>query len=54
MEKVICINCGSFGYTASPRYTTCDECGGQYLVIEEEETKEINDYEEDKTLVLKI
>ncbi len=35
MEKVICIKCGSSGYTASPRHVSCTECGGKYKVVDE-------------------
>ncbi len=35
MEKVICINCGSSGYTASPRHVPCSDCGGRYRVVED-------------------
>ncbi len=27
MEKVICVKCGSIGYSASPDKTSCYECG---------------------------
>jgi uncharacterized OB-fold protein len=33
MEKVICINCGSVGYTASPEQARCAECGGKHKLI---------------------
>lgn len=32
MEKVICIQCGSIGYTASPKQVPCS-CGGKHRVI---------------------
>lgn len=34
VEKVICIECGSIGYTASPEQVRCSECGGNHKVIE--------------------
>ena len=33
MEKVICIKCGSIGYTASPEQVACSECGGKHRTI---------------------
>lgn len=33
MERVICIKCGSIGYTASPEQVSCSECGGKHKVI---------------------
>ena len=36
MEKVMCIKCGSIGYTASPEHVNCAECGGKHKVISEE------------------
>lgn len=33
MERVICIKCGSIGYTASPEQVFCSECGGKHKVI---------------------
>ena len=36
MEKVMCVKCGSIGYTASPEHVNCDECGGKHKVISEE------------------
>lgn len=33
MERVICIKCGSIGYTASPEQVPCSECGGRHKVI---------------------
>ena len=35
MEKVMCIKCGSIGYTASPERVNCSECGGRHKVITE-------------------
>lgn len=35
MEKVMCVKCGSIGYTASPEHVNCDECGGKHKVIAE-------------------
>ena len=35
MEKVICTECGSIGYTASPEQVPCSECGGKHKVIED-------------------
>lgn len=35
MEKVMCIKCGSIGYTASPERVPCSECGGRHKVITE-------------------
>ena len=32
MEKVICTECGSIGYTASPEHVSC-ECGGKHKAI---------------------
>ena len=32
MEKVICTECGSIGYTASPEQVSC-ECGGKHKMI---------------------
>ena len=32
MEKVICTECGSIGYTASPEHVPC-ECGGKHKAI---------------------
>ena len=32
MEKVICTNCGSIGYTASPEQVSC-ECGGKHKAV---------------------
>jgi hypothetical protein len=59
MEKVICINCGSSGYTASPRHIICSECGGKYLVVDElqsnkEERKAKDDEEENKVFLVKV
>lgn len=34
MEKVVCIKCGSVGYTASPESVNCDKCGGKHKRIE--------------------
>lgn len=34
MEKVMCIRCGSIGYTASPEQVPCSQCGGQHKVID--------------------
>ncbi len=34
MEKVICLKCGSIGYTASPQHVNCSECGGSHRVID--------------------
>jgi len=33
MEKVMCIKCGSIGYTASPEHVDCSECGGKHKTI---------------------
>lgn len=33
MEKVMCVKCGSIGYTASPETVRCSECGGKHKVI---------------------
>ena len=33
MEKVICVKCGSVGYTASPEQVNCPECGGKHKVV---------------------
>ncbi len=35
MVKVRCQSCGSIGYTASPRFQSC-ECGGQFQVVVDE------------------
>lgn len=35
MEKVMCIKCGSIGYTASPEQVACSECGGKHKIITE-------------------
>jgi len=35
MEKVICIKCGSIGYTASPEQVNCSECGGRHKTIQD-------------------
>lgn len=32
MEKVICSECGSIGYTASPEQVSC-ECGGKHKAV---------------------
>ena len=34
MEKVMCIKCGSIGYTASPERVNCSECGGRHKTIQ--------------------
>jgi uncharacterized OB-fold protein len=39
MEKVICIKCGSIGYTASPEKVRCSECGGKHKIIKEIRTR---------------
>ena len=33
MEKVICVKCGSTGYTASPEQVNCSKCGGKHKII---------------------
>ena len=33
VQKVMCVKCGSIGYTASPQYVNCSECGGAHRVI---------------------
>lgn len=36
MEKVMCVKCGSIGYTASPEHVNCSICGGKHKVIPED------------------
>lgn len=33
MKKVICVKCGSIGFTAAPKYVRCSKCGGRHKVI---------------------
>ena len=33
MEKVICVKCGSIGFTAAPKYVRCSQCGGRHKII---------------------
>ena len=34
VQKVMCVKCGSIGYTASPQYVNCSECGGAHRIID--------------------
>lgn len=33
VEKVICVKCGSIGYTASPEQVNCSDCGGKHKAL---------------------
>jgi len=40
MERVVCIKCGSVGYTASPEQVNCLECGSnKHKVIQSDYKK---------------